>query len=224
MNGFRVSAAVGRACKLCLLAYVTFFTSMWTTQAMSIGSAHTMGRARSLQDLVVSAQAAPRTGGACDTTGKNEITIACDYAETPASTANAEGEPRITLNRAEISFKTKVENSMRVELTFTNRSAVSDPEARSVYLSIDNDAGQNLVRRVLPHVDFRKLEPGKRVTFSDRLLIGVLRPGEYTVHLWIPSPDPALKFDPAKNLMLSNVAVPDKQTGLNTLATFAIVQ
>jgi len=152
----------------------------------------------------------------------DEITLACDYASMPAP--DASNGVRIVLNRAEFSFKTKHDNWMRVELTFSNSGAAKMAEARKVYLAVDDADGHNYIRRVLPHVDLRSLAPGERQTFSDRLLIPALRPGRYIIHLWIPDPDPSLQFNSAHNLLLSSVGVPDRKTGLNTLATFAVVR
>jgi hypothetical protein len=212
--GFKVSA---------LLVLTAIFISLEIGHAPSLEIACPTAWAVELPGLATPAQAAAKTGAVCDTSGKNEIMIACEYAEAPATTANGAPEPRIVLNRAEISFNTRAENYMRVELTFTKPSRVRVSDGPTVYLAIDNDANRNLVRRVLSHVDFTKLEPGKKLTFSDRLLIGVLPQGNYTVHLWMPNPNPALKFDSAHNLLLSNVGVPDKQAGRNTLTTFTIL-
>lgn len=215
MTGFRVSAALGLA---------AMFISLEIGYASSPGRAYPAAWPVELPRLATPAQDETKTAAVCDTSGENEIIIACNYAEASVSAANGVREPRIVLNRAQISFHTRNENYMRVDLTFTNPGTVRVSGAQTVYLAIDNDASQNLVRRVLPHVDFTKLEPGKKLTFSDRLLIGVLRQGNYSVHLWIPNGDPALKFDSAHNLLLSNVGVPDKQTGRNTLATFTILR
>jgi len=49
-----------------------------------------------------------------------------------------------------------------------------------------------------------------------------LQPGRYFLRLWIPNPDPALKFDPARNLLLSNEGVPEPKSGLNRIATISV--
>lgn len=152
----------------------------------------------------------------------SEITLACDYEA--MTTPDANGEARIVLNHADFSFKTKRDNWMRVELTFSNAGAAKMAEARQVYLAVDDAEGHNYIRRVLPHVDLRSLAPGEHQTFSDRLLIPALRPGSYVIHLWVPDPDPSLQFNSAHNLLLSSVGVPDRKTGLNTLATFTVVR
>jgi len=130
----------------------------------------------------------------------------------------------MVLNHAEFSFKTKRDNWMRVELTFSNAGAAKMAEVRQMYLAVDDAEGHNYIRRVLPHADLRSLAPGDRQTFSDRLLIPALRPGSYVIHLWIPDPDPSLQFNSAHNVLLSSVGVPDRKSGLNTLATFAVVR
>ena len=170
---------------------------------------------------VLLAQAPPVTSQ-CDTQGKGSINVACDYVEAPAPVESS-SEFRIVLNHAVISFTTKDENFMSVELTFTNRGKSPVQDARTVYLAVDDDAGHNQLRRPLTKVDFRSLVPGKRVTFSDRLLIGVLRPGHYVIELWIPSADPSAAFDKAHNVLLSNVDVPDQRSGLNKIATITIL-
>jgi len=154
----------------------------------------------------------------------SEITLACDYAAIATPTGEASGEARIVLNHADFSFKTKHDNWMRVELTFSNPGAAKMAESRQVYLAVDDAEGHNYIRRPLPHADLRSLAPGERQTFSDRLLIPALRPGSYVIHLWIPDPNPSLQFNSAHNLLLSSAGVPDRKTGLNTLATFTVVR
>lgn len=112
---------------------------------------------------------------------------------------------------------------MVVELTFTNEGTVRISDALTCYLAINDDAGQNYMRRILPRVDFHKLAPGQRLTFSDRLIVGSFRPGHYTIYLWIPNTDPTLRFNPARNFLLSSAGVADTVTGLNTVATFRVV-
>jgi len=154
----------------------------------------------------------------------SEITISCDYAAIATPARDASGEARIVLNHAEFSFKTKHDNWMRVELTFSNSGAAKMAEARQVYLAVDDAEGHNYIRRALPHADLRSLGPGERQTFSDRLLVPALRPGSYIIHLWIPDPNPSLQFNSAHNFLLSSTGVPDQKAGLNTLATFTVVR
>jgi hypothetical protein len=122
-----------------------------------------------------------------------------------------------------ITFEPTEESHMVVEMTFTNEGTTRIAEALTSYLTIDDDAGQNHVRRALPRVDFRELAPGQQLTFSVRLLVGSFRPSHYTVYLWIPSADPNLKFDSAHNLLLSSSGVGNPVTGLNTLARFTVL-
>jgi hypothetical protein len=157
----------------------------------------------------------------CRAEGKEEITIRCNYTEAPRPISSGFDKPRIVLNRMVLSFKTDEDSYMLVELTFTNGSTV--PITRTVYLAIDDDAGRNYMRRPLPQVDFRKIAPGEQLKFSDRLLAPALRPGHYTIQLWIPNPDPSLKFDPLHNFLLSNAGMANPATGLNKLAVLAVV-
>jgi len=128
------------------------------------------------------------------------------------------------LTHALLSFQPTDESHMRVELTFKNVGSTRISDTRAAYLVVDDDAGRNHVRRVLPHVDFRKLALGQALTFSELLLVGAFQTGNYTVRLWIPSSDAALKFDLSKSLLLSNEGVADPATGLNTLATFTVTR
>jgi hypothetical protein len=159
----------------------------------------------------------------CETSGKKEITITCDYTVRPQSPPKNTNKPRIVLNRMALSFEANEESLMVVELVFANEGTTRMSDARTVYLAIDDDTGQNHVRRILPQIDFHKLAPGEQLTFSERLLIPAFRPGHYTIELWIPDPDPLLKFNPAHNFLISNVGVADPATGLNKLATFTVV-
>ena len=159
---------------------------------------------------------------ACVVDGEKEITITCNYTAAPFSAAKELAGPRIVLHQLEISFEPKEESHMLVVMTLANEGKIRIQDEYMAYLAIDDDAGQNYVRRVLPHVELRKLVPGRRFTFSERLLVGSFQPGHYVIHLWIPNPDPSLKFKGAHNLLLSNKGTAEAATGLNTLATFTV--
>jgi len=169
------------------------------------------------------ATAVSKNGPECRASGRDQITIACNYPSKRGSESVGKVQPAIVLTRALLSFQPTDESNMRVELTFKNVGSAPISDTRTAYLSVD-DAKRNYVRRVLPHVDFRKLAPGQSLTFSELLLVGAFRAGNYTVHLWIPSSDETLKFDPSKNLLLGNKGVADPDTGLNTLATFTVTR
>lgn len=157
----------------------------------------------------------------CDIAVTKAIRITCHYTASPAADSGSDQEPRVVLNDAFLSFKTRDDNYMHVDLTFTNGGKNAISAALPVYLSIDDDAGNNYIRRLLPHVDFRSLAPGVPQTFSERLLAPALQPRQYVVRLWIPNPDPTLKFDPAHNFLLSSAGVPDAKSGLNLIAKFS---
>ena len=158
----------------------------------------------------------------CEIAETNQITIVCMFSPAATSSADARSVPRVILNRAEMSFKTSSESHMRIQLSFTNDSGGQINEQRTVYLAIDDEKGQNHMRRPLPQVDFTKLEPGKRTKFEETLLAPAFSPGPYIVSLWIPSSDPSWKFDPAHNFLLSSAGVPDAATGLNLVAKFKV--
>jgi hypothetical protein len=158
----------------------------------------------------------------CKTTGRDEIIITCDYGTAPRAASNHTRPWQVAINRAVLSFAPNESSNLRVKLTFTNTSATPIAAARTVYIAIDDDAGNNYVRRALPTVDFRKLDPGKPATFSEELRVAKFPPGRYTIALWIPSSDKALQFKSDHNLMIGGAAVADPNSGLNILAKFTV--
>lgn len=158
----------------------------------------------------------------CSTATNDTITITCNYSAAKEEQGSKPSDPTITLDRFEISFGALKAGEMQTALTFTNRGATAISETRTVYLALDDDSGRNYLRRMLRQVDLRKLAPGESVTFSSRFLSGRFHPGHYVFHLWIPSGDPSLEFDPRYNLLLANDGVPDRLTGLNVLADFTM--
>jgi hypothetical protein len=168
---------------------------------------------------------APHPRPACQTQGKGEITITCTYTATRDSARGGTPGPRVAITRAVISGLDPGDASnLRAELTFTNAGTAPVSEARTVYLAIDDDAGNNYVRRILPSVDFRSLVPGKPVTFSEDLRIAAFPPGHYTITLWIPDPEPSRKFNAEHNFLLSSARVADRETRLNILAEFTVAR
>jgi len=172
---------------------------------------------KNLKSALQQAPGAPQ----CDVQGNIEITITCDYSPAPNGTAQIAG-PRIALNHASFFFDTGQDSHMKIGLTITNRGPDAISEARIVYIAIDGADRKNYLRRPLPHVDLSKIAPEQTIAFSETLLSPAFPRGTYTIHLWIPSSEVSLKFDPAHNLLLNNIDVPDSVTGLNTLATFTV--
>ena len=158
----------------------------------------------------------------CNAIETPELTITCAYRAALPVDSDARTSPHIVLTRAVISFIPSDESHMRVELTLTNKSTRQITDQRAVYLTIDNEKGENIMRRRLPHVDFAKLEPGKRMSFLDTLLAPAFPPGFYTASIWIPSVDPLLKFDPKHNFLFNSIGVPNPSTGLNHIGEFAV--
>ena len=170
----------------------------------------------------------PPSGSQCETKSQEQIVITCNYSPASGPSSPRERNSRIAITRAVISFRPDDASNLRAELTFKNTGRVRSSDARTVYLEIDADTGSNnhannnYVRRSLPTVDFQKLSPGKAVTFSEQLRVAAFPPGHYTIALWIPSSEPALKFNSAQNFLISSTGVPDPQTGLNILAKFTV--
>jgi hypothetical protein len=77
---------------------------------------------------------------------------------------------------------------MHVQLTFTNESGSKIADRRTVYLAIDDDKGENHMRRSLPHVDFTKLELDKPVTFQETLLAPHFLPVHISSRFGFPRP------------------------------------
>jgi hypothetical protein len=160
----------------------------------------------------------------CQIAGEREITITCDYTSLPMKSTPAPDESQIALNRAELSFKTKDDNWMRIVLRFTKLDGVPISEPRPVYIAVDDDAGHNFIRRPLPGVNFASLTQGQPAEFLERLRMPALRPGHYQIKLWIPSAEPALKFNAAHNFLLSSVGVGDEASKLNAIAAFSVAR
>ena len=160
-------------------------------------------------------------GPLCRTIGTDKVTITCAYTAGSSVDADSRTNPRIILNRVVISLIPSDGKPMHVELTFTDGRGTRVADQRTVYLSIDDEKGENHMRRPLPGVDFSKLEPGKPMKFQETLFAPAFSAGQYVVSLWIPSSVSSLKFDPAHNFLLSSQGVPDRATGLNRLAEFA---
>lgn len=164
----------------------------------------------------------------CETKSEEQIVITCNYRPASGPSSPDKRNSRIAITRAVISFRPDDASNLRAELTFKNTGTARRSDARTVYLEIDADTGSNnhgnsnYVRRSLPTVDFQKLSPGKAVTFSEQLRVAAFPPGHYTIALWIPSSEPALKFNSAQNFLISSAGVPDPQTGLNILAKFTV--
>lgn len=183
------------------------------------------GQGRQAHLALLQATTETRAAGSdpnCKEIRTQELILTCVYAPNLPKSIDSRAIPRIVLNGAEISFSPPTESVMRVQLTLTNRSGKTLSDQRRVYLAIDDANGKNHMRRVLPHVDFAKLEPGKRMTFEEKLLAPAFSPGTYVISIWIPSADPPLKFDPQYNLLFSSSGVADPTTGLNRIARFAV--
>jgi hypothetical protein len=192
--------------------------------ALAIPATFAIGSIRAHASTLLSGQSATSQSAgtqACNAEGNLEISIDCTYSDAAKADSTA---PSVMLNHTKLWFRAKDDSKMRVELTFTNAGKQTIAEARTVYIAVDEESGENHLRRVLPTVDFRKLTPGELVTFSETLRAPAFQAGHYKINLWIPSTDPALKFDPTRNFLLSNPGVPDAKSGLNTIATFTVLK
>jgi hypothetical protein len=222
MNAFRLPTATGL---LTILAGSALSLTISVSSATGQDGAHrTSSDTAKAQSTSAAAHADSSTSPRCDISGTREITVVCHYTASPATGRRSDRQPRVVINDASLSFETNEENYMHVELTFTNEGESAISDAHPVYLAIDDEAGSNYVRRLLPHIDFRNLAPGAQQTFSERLLVPALQPRRYIARLWIPNPSPSLKSDPAHNFLLSSEGVPDSQSGLNLIAKFSVTR
>jgi len=148
-----------------------------------------------------------------------EATVDCSY---PAVSQNRTyvARAQIVLDRAVLTFGLRDESRMHVRLTFSNIGHAMIAELRTVYIEFDDASGKNYIRRPLPHVDLRAIPPDGTATFDDMFLVAALRSGNYTVALWIPSPDERFRFQPSRNLLLENAR--ESKRGLNEIAIIAI--
>jgi len=104
---------------------------------------------------------------------------------------------------------------MSVDLTIPNDSVSKIADQHTVYLAIDDERGENHIRRSLPYADFTKLESGKHTKLQEALLAPAFSPGPHVVSIYIPLTDPSLKFDRTRNSLLSSNDAPDLATGLS---------
>src|SRR6202790_1116849 len=86
----------------------------------------------------------------CEAIGTVDLTITCAYTACSSVDADSRTAPRIILNRAVISFTPSNQSLMRVQLTFTNDSGSKIADQRTVYLAIDEEKGENHMRRSFP--------------------------------------------------------------------------
>jgi hypothetical protein len=224
MNAFRFPTAEGL---LTIVAGLTLSLAISALSATGHNGAHqapaSADKTQSATGAVSGSGVQPSPSPRCDIAGAKAIRITCHYSASPLTDVGNR-EPRVVLNDAVLMFKTRDDNYMHVDLTFTNDGKNAILDAHPVYLEIDDDAGNNYVRRPLPHVDFRNLPPGGQRTFSERLLAPAFQPRPYIIWLWIPDPDPSSKFDSAHNFLLSSAGVPDSKSGLNLIAKFSVAR
>ena len=159
----------------------------------------------------------------CSTSGTDDITITCTYSSAPRPGSEPADRVRIILNHAVISFDPTEEEPLYLELTFTKEPADGRLAARPVYFEIDDDRDHNYIRR-LTKVDLAALTTTAPHTFSEKMQAPIFPIGHFIIYLWIPDPDPALRFDHLHNFLLSNVGVPDSPRGLNRLADFTVTK
>lgn len=205
-----------------ILVFLALLLSIGSSSASQNPHKDVSGRSRKRTSSGASARSKNKTSSeaGCHTDVQDEVTIACNYKIAPSSTTV--NNSRVALDRAVISFQPEDSSNLLAELTFTNIGSAAVSDSPTVYLEIDDNAGNNYVRRALPTVDFRKLVPGQAQTFSERLRVAAFPPGSYTIALWIPSSEAALKFNAAHNFLISSEQVPDPKTGLNVLCKFSV--
>jgi hypothetical protein len=157
----------------------------------------------------------------CQAATAKELVLDCSYR---AGTGEFVSAPHLRLIHALLSFEVKGENYMSLSLQISNEDTFRLAERRTVFIEIDDANGSNYLRRPLTHTDLGLVGPGETRTFSEKLLVGSLRPGDYIIYLWIPSSENGQTYNSNRSLLLGgeNVASPDK--GLNELAQFKVIQ
>ena len=194
---------------------------LWTGHEGSSSFAQPVaGPLPAAQRTSISDPSKPFAAKPCTAAGEAKIVIRCAYTATPRPSSESHVDPRIVLNRAELSFSADEESWMVVDLTFTNDGPLRPSSNLTAYLAIDDEQGSNYLRRPLPAIALHRLAAGHRGSFSDRLLAPALRPGNYILHLWIFDKAPS---DPESHtLLLSSSGVSDLKSGVNTLATLEV--
>lgn len=171
-------------------------------------------------ELLPSSEPPKSSDDVCQATTAKDLVLDCSYR---AGTVAFVRSPHLRLIHVSLSFEVKGENYMSLSLQIANDAAVRLAERRTAFIEIDDTNGNNYLRRPLPHTDLGLVEPGETRTFSEKLLVGSFRPGDYIIFLWIPSSEAGQTYNPNQSLLLGgeNVASPDK--GLNKLAQFKVI-
>ncbi len=220
ITGSRDRQTVATATGLAVLALAGCFLVCGQGTAFAADSKRR--QSTDLTQLVIDTLAQSSGGSRCEASGRLRISISCEYIA--SEIVSKKNDPAIALKHASISFEPNHESHLHVELTFIQHGTMRFVADQPCYLAINGASGENYVRRVLPHLDFRKLTPGVAATFSDEFLAPALQPGRYLVQLWIPDPNPSSKLNPANGFLLGNVGVPDQTKGLNTIAAILVLR
>ena len=156
----------------------------------------------------------------CQATTAKELILDCPYRP---GTGAFVSSPHLRLIHASLSFEVEGENYMSLSLQIANEDTVRLTKPRTVFIEIDDSKGNNYLRRPLPHTDLGLMKPGETQTFSEKLLVGSFKPGDYTIFLWIPSSETGQTYKPKQNFLLGGESVATPDNGLNKLAQFKVI-
>lgn len=186
--------------------------------------AATVGAAQDTQKAPETAPAntTSATSPKCEVAGTRQLHIVCEFTPVKEESFPPGSAGLVAITYAELTFGTRDENWANITLKLMKLNDAAFSEEHLVYLEIDDDAGNNYIRRLLPGVKLSALAAGKPGEFTEHILFPALRPGHYEVKLWMPSAEPKNKFSPAHNLLVSSIGVGDEATGLNRLAAFSV--
>lgn len=109
----------------------------------------------------------------------------------------------------------------RIDVVFRNSGWAAIARPRPLWLVIKQ--GDRILTRQQVAFDLRTVRPGQEA--SAEIALPPWRdylPGTYQLYLWAPDASERLRDDAAYALMLENVGVGDRGTGLNRLATVTI--
>lgn len=162
----------------------------------------------------------PESSNVCEAIVTKKVILDCSYHP---GTGAFVSSPHLRLVHASLSFEIKGENYMSLSLQVANEDTVRLAERRPVFVEIDDTKGKNYLRRPLPHTDLDLVGPGETRTFSEKLLVGSLLPGDYIVFLWIPSSETDQTFNSKQNFLLSGESIASPDSGLNKLAQFKVI-
>lgn len=109
--------------------------------------------------------------------------------------------------------------SFDYSFTIDNVGFASPVNARPAYLVV---RGAGVTEQLAVSADVRTWDPGKTIVSGTVTLPSTLKPGRYTLALWLPDAAKDLQAQPAYSIRLASLKVWNATTGENTFGSFTV--